>query len=73
MAVGVSTTGVGLLATVRRPAPVPAPANIRYNALVREQLARRNAEIAAENERRRAQVQLTVAPLEAAPRGGGGR
>ena len=73
MAVGVSTTVVGLLATARRPAPVPAPANIRYNALVREQLARRNAEIAEENARRRRQVLLTVAPLAPAPRGGGGQ
>ena len=73
MAIGVSTTVVGLLATIRRPAPVPAPANIRYNALVREQLARRNAEIAAENERRRAQVQLTIAPLAVAPSRGGGQ
>jgi hypothetical protein len=73
MAVGVSTTVVGLLATVRRPAPVPAPANIRYNALVREQLARRNAEIATENARRRQQVQLTIAPLRSGTPSGGGR
>jgi hypothetical protein len=59
--IGVSTSVVGLLATRKRPAPVPSVANIRYNALVREQLARRNAEIAAENARRRQQVLLTVA------------
>jgi hypothetical protein len=45
---------------------VPAPANIRYNALVREQLARRNVEIAAENARRMRQVQLIVAALPVA-------
>ena len=63
VAIGAGTSLVGVLATLRRPAPVPAPANIRYNALVREQLARRNADIAAENERRRQQVQLRVVPI----------
>lgn len=62
--VGIGTSIVGLVATLRRPAPVPAPANIRYNALVREQLARRNAELADENIRRRQQVQLTIVPVE---------
>ncbi len=57
---------VGLLATLRRPAPEPADANILYNNLVREQLSRRNAEIAAENAVRRRQVRLTITPL---PRG----
>ncbi|HUF25340.1 MAG TPA: hypothetical protein VMM18_00060 [Gemmatimonadaceae bacterium] len=61
--IGVGTSIVGLVATLRRPAPVPAPANIRYNALVREQLARRNAELAEESARRRRQVQLTVVPV----------
>jgi len=67
-AIGVGTSLVGLLATLKRPAPVPALANIRYNALLREQLVRRNAEIAAENTRRRRQVKLTVTPLPTAPR-----
>lgn len=66
-AIGVGTSIVGLVATLRRPAPVRAPANIRYNALVREQLARRNAEIAAANARLRRQVKLTIAPLSVAP------
>ncbi|HEX6058161.1 MAG TPA: hypothetical protein VFZ11_04005 [Gemmatimonadaceae bacterium] len=66
LTVGVGATVAGVLATIRRPAPVPAAANIRYNALVREQLARRNAEIAAENARRRQQVLLTIAPLATA-------
>ena len=63
VAIGAGTSLVGVLATLRRPAAVPAPANIRYNALVREQLARRNAEIAADNARRRQQVQLTIVPV----------
>lgn len=67
--IGLGTSVVGLLATRKRPAPVPSVANIRYNALVREQLARRNAEIASENARRREQVQLTVsAPRQTAVR-----
>ena len=60
LAVGVGTMSLGLLASLKRPAPIPAPANIRYNALVREQLARRNAELAAQNVARRRQVQLTI-------------
>lgn len=60
LAVSVGTMSLGLLASLKRPAPVPAPANIRYNALVREQLARRNAELAAQNVARRRQVQLTI-------------
>jgi len=64
--IGVSTSVVGLLAIRKRPMPVPAPANIRYNALVREQLARRNVEIASENARRRLQVKLAVAMLRTA-------
>lgn len=64
--IGVTTSAVGLLAIRKRPLPVPSPANIRYNALVREQLARRNVEIASENARRRQQVKLTVAMLQTA-------
>lgn len=60
LAVGVGTIALGVLASWKRPAPVPAPANIRYNALVREQLARRNAEVASQNATRRRQVQLTL-------------
>jgi hypothetical protein len=60
LSVSVGTMSLGLLASLKRPAPVPAPANIRYNALVREQLARRNAELAMQNAARRRQVQLTI-------------
>ena len=60
LSVSVGTMTLGLLASLKRPAPIPAPANIRYNALVREQLARRNAELAAQNVARRRQVQLAI-------------
>lgn len=71
LSVGVGTTlVVGLLATAKRPAPVRAEANVRYNALLREQLARRNAEIAGENAQRRKQVMLTVLPLSQPAAGG---
>ena len=46
----------------------PARANILYNSLVREQLARRNAEIAAENAMRRRQVKLGIVPQPVAGR-----
>lgn len=62
LTVGAGAALVGLLATAKKPAPVPARANILYNSLVREQLARRNAEIAAENSARRRQVKLAVVP-----------
>ena len=48
----------------------PARGNILYNQLLREQISRRNTEIAQENTRRRQQVALTVAPIA---RAGGGR
>ena len=62
LAIGAGTALVGVLATLKKPAPVPARANILYNSLVREQLARRNAEIAAENQARLRQVKLAVVP-----------
>lgn len=60
----------GFIVTLRKPAPQPARGNILYNRLLREQLARRNAEIVQENVRRRQQVEVSVVPL---PRSGGGR
>ena len=56
--------------TLKKPAPQPARGNILYNQLLREQIARRNTEIAQENTRRRQQVALSVVPL---PRTGAGR
>ena len=64
--VGGAALVTGFVMTLRKPAPRPAAANILYNKLLREQLARRNQEIAKENVARRQQVQLTVVPL---PRG----
>ena len=60
----------GFIMTLKKPAPQPARGNILYNSLLREQIARRNTEIAQENTRRRQQVALSVVPL---PRTGGGR
>jgi hypothetical protein len=62
LTIGTGAALVGLLATLKKPAPVPARANILYNSLVREQLAKRNAEIAAENIARRRQVKLAIMP-----------
>lgn len=68
LSIGGGAALVGLLATMKKPAPVPAQANILYNSLVREQLARRNAEIAAENAARRRQVKLGIVPQARNPR-----
>lgn len=62
LTIGAGAALVGMLATMKKPAPVPARANILYNSLVREQLAKRNAEIAAENASRRRQVRLAIVP-----------
>jgi hypothetical protein len=61
----VSLLGIvtGLVMSIRQPDPQPVPANIRYNQLLREQVAQRNQEIAAQNVERRRQVRLTVVPL----------
>lgn len=61
--VSIATLATGLVMTLRKPAPRPAEGNIRYNRLLREQLAQRNADIAEENVKRRQQVTLTVVPL----------
>ena len=60
----------GFVVMLRKPAPQPARGNILYNRLLREQLTRRNAEIAQDNIRRRQQVALRVV---AVPRTGGVR
>jgi hypothetical protein len=67
-AIGGGIVLAGFIMTLKKPAPQPARGNILYNQLLREQIARRNTEIAQENTRRRQQVSLTVAPL---PRTGG--
>jgi hypothetical protein len=53
----------GFVMTLRKPAPRPAEGNILYNRLLRDQIARRNQDIAQENIGRRRQVQLTAVPL----------
>lgn len=70
--VGGAALVTGFVMTLRKPAPRPAAANILYNRLLREQIGRRNQEIAKENVARRQQVQLTVVPLPK-PTGGGVR
>ena len=58
----------GFVMTLKKPAPQPARANILYNQLLRDQLTRRNQDIARENATRRQQVGMTVTPM---PRSGG--
>jgi len=62
--IGTGIVIAGFVMTLKKPAPQPARGNILYNQLLREQIARRNAEIAQENTRRRQQVALTVAPVK---------
>jgi len=64
VAVGMGTLVTGFVASLKKPAPQPAQANILYNQLLREQLARRNAEIARENAARRQAVQIRIEPIE---------
>ncbi len=68
LTIGAGAALIGVLATMKKPAAVPARANILYNSLVREQLARRNAEIAAENIKRQRQVKLNIVLQSAAGR-----
>jgi len=69
-AIGAGIVLAGFVMTLKKPAPQPARGNILYNQLLREQISRRNTEIAQENTRRRQQVALSVVPV---PRVGGGR
>ncbi|HEV8509638.1 MAG TPA: hypothetical protein VGQ48_04205 [Gemmatimonadales bacterium] len=68
--IGAGIVLAGFVMTLKKPAPQPARGNILYNQLLREQISRRNTEIAQENTRRRQQVALSVVPLA---RPGGGR
>jgi len=61
---GTAALVTGLIMTLKKPAPRPAEGNILYNRLLKEQIARRNSDIAKENVARRQQVQLTVVPLK---------
>jgi hypothetical protein len=60
--VGGATVASGIVLSLRPPEPRPSPTNIRYNSLLRDLLARRNADIARENAERRSKVLLTVTP-----------
>jgi len=62
-AIGAGIVLAGFVMTLKKPAPQPARGNILYNQLLREQISRRNTEIAQENTRRRQQVALSVVPL----------
>jgi hypothetical protein len=53
----------GFVMMLKKPAPRPALGNIQYNRLLREQLARRNADIVQQNAQLRRQVQLTAVPI----------
>ena len=68
--VGGAALVTGFVMTLRKPAPRPASANILYNHLLRDQIARRNQEITKENVARRQQVQLTIVPLSKPAAGG---
>lgn len=69
--VSIAALTVGIISTLRRPDPRPVQANIRYNQLLAEQLAQRNADIAKQNAERRRQTLITV--VAAAPPSGGER
>jgi tetratricopeptide (TPR) repeat protein len=63
ISVSAAALGTGLAISLRRAEPRPSQPNILYNRLLRELLARQNAEIARENLVRRSQVVITVAPV----------
>ncbi|HTR22052.1 MAG TPA: tetratricopeptide repeat protein [Gemmatimonadales bacterium] len=63
LTVGAAALIVGTIFTMKKPAPRPVPANIQFNQLLREQITRRNADIAQQNAKLRQQVNITVAPL----------
>ena len=64
---GVSVVALisGFVSSIRRPDPQPVVANIRYNLLLRDELARRNEEIARQNAERRRQIRITITPVTA--------
>ncbi|OLC75667.1 MAG: hypothetical protein AUH78_08405 [Gemmatimonadetes bacterium 13_1_40CM_4_69_8] len=71
-AVSVGAILTGFIMSLKKPAPQPARGNILYNRLLREQLVRRNADIAQQNQSLRRQVALKVVPLPKSGGGGGG-
>jgi tetratricopeptide (TPR) repeat protein len=65
LSIGVLAVVTGFIMSVKKPDPRPVAANIRYNELLRENLAQRNAEIARNNAERRRQTRLTIFQIEA--------
>ncbi len=61
--VGAAVLVTGFIMSIKKPDSRAVPANIRYNELLREQIAQRNADIARQNAIRRRQVELTVVPV----------
>ncbi len=61
--VGAAVLLTGFIMSIKKPDARAVPANIRYNELLREQIAQRNADIARQNAVRRRQVELTVVPV----------
>lgn len=60
--VGGAALAGGIVLSLRRPEPRPSASNILYNSLLRDLLARRNAQIARENANLRSKVLLTITP-----------
>jgi hypothetical protein len=68
--ISAATLITGFIMTLKKPAPQPSRGNLMFNQLLREQVGRRNQEIARDNAQRRQQVQINVVPL---PKPGGAR
>jgi hypothetical protein len=62
-AIGAAALLTGFIMTLKKPAPQPSRGNIMFNQLLRDQLVRRNQEIARDNVQRRRQVQVTATPV----------
>jgi hypothetical protein len=60
ISISVAGLATGLYISLRPPEPRPSQTNILYTQLLRDLLARRNADIARENAARRSQTVLTV-------------
>jgi hypothetical protein len=67
VAVSLAGLATGVAMSLRAPDPRPVEANIRYNQLLRDQLAVRNEEISRENAERLKQVLLIVKPVAGGP------
>ncbi len=66
--VGAAVLLTGFIMSIKKPDARAVPANIRYNELLREQIAQRNVDIASQNAVRRRQVELTVVPVKGGSR-----